>query len=540
MKLTVDGIKNRALWEAAGIALPGYDVEKASEKAKKESVWVHFGIGNIFRIFIGGIADGLLEEGVMDRGITCVETFDYDVVDKIYEPYDNLGLSVILHGDGTREYRVLASMAEAVKAQSSVPAKWSRLKEIFGSPSLQMVSFTITEKGYALHKADGTWFPYVEADIQNGPDKAVGAMAVLTAMLYERYRAGKYPVALVSMDNCSQNGARLRESVLAMTEEWRKAGFVDEGFVTYVSDEKTVAFPWTMIDKITPRPSEQIAKDLEELGVEEMQPVITGKKTYIAPFVNAEKPQYLVIEDSFPNGRPALEKGFGVYMADRKTVNLSERMKVTVCLNPVHSATGPLGVALGYELFAHMLNTDEDMMKMARMVAYDEGLPVVPNPGILSPQEFVDELFNDRFPNEYLGDTNLRLAVDVSQMVGIRFGETIKAYVAKYGDASRLTAIPLGIAGWLRYMLAVDDEGKSYELAPDPMNEEIQEQLKDVVVGRPETFTDQLKAILSNERIFFVDIYQTGLGEKIETMFREMLAGPGAIKATVHKYVGGN
>lgn len=365
-------------------------------------------------------------------------------------------------------------------------------------------------------------------------------MAVLTAMLYERYRAGKYPIALVSMDNCSQNGARLRESVLAMTEEWQKAGFVDEGFAVYVSDEKTVAFPWTMIDKITPRPSEQIAKDLEKLGVEEMQPVITGKKTYIAPFVNAEKPQYLVIEDSFPNGRPALEKGFGVYMADRKTVNLSERMKVTVCLNPVHSATGPLGVALGYELFAHMLNTDEDMMKMARMVAYDEGLPVVPDPGILSPQEFVDELFNDRFPNEYLGDTNLRLAVDVSQMVGIRFGETIKAYVEKYGDASRLTAIPLGIAGWLRYMLAVDDEGKSYELAPDPMNEEIQEQLKDVVVGRPETFTDQLKAILSNERIFFVDIYQTGLGEKIETMFREMFAGPGAIKATVHKYIGGN
>lgn len=427
-----------------------------------------------------------------------------------------------------------------MKAQSSVSEQWNRLKEIFASPTLQMVSFTITEKGYALQKADGTWYPFVATDIQNGPDKAVGAMAVLTAMLYERYQAGKYPLALVSMDNCSQNGERLRESVLTMTEEWQKAGFVGEGFVSYVSDEKLVAFPWTMIDKITPRPSEQIADDLEKLGVEDMQPVITGKKTYIAPFVNAEKPQYLVIEDSFPNGRPALEKGFGVYMADKETVNLSERMKVTVCLNPVHSATGPLGVALGYELFAHMLNTDEDMMKMARMVAYDEGLPVVPNPGILSPQEFVDELFNDRFPNEYLGDTNLRLAVDVSQMVGIRFGETIKAYVAKYGNASRLTAIPLGIAGWLRYMLAVDDAGNKYELAPDPMNDEIQERLKDIVVGKPETFTDQLKGILSNERIFFVNLYKTGVGEKIETMFHEMIAGPGAIKATVHKYVGGN
>ena len=536
MKLTMSGIENRKACEEAGITLPGYDVKKVSEKAKKEPEWVHFGIGNIFRIFIGGIADGLLEEGAMDRGITCVETFDYDVVDKIYEPYDNLGLSVILHGDGTREYKVLGSLAEAVKAQSSNPEQWNRLKEIFASPSLQMVSFTITEKGYALQKADGTWFPFVEADIQNGPKKAIGAMAVLTAMLYERYKAGKYPLALVSMDNCSQNGAKLRESVLTMTEEWKKEGFVDAGFTDYVSNEKTVAFPWTMIDKITPRPSERIANDLENLGVEDMQPVITGKKTYIAPFINAEKPQYLVIEDSFPNGRPALEKGFGVYMADRKTVNLAERMKVTVCLNPVHSATGPLGVVLGYDLFAHMLNTDADMMKMARMVAYDEGLPVVQDSGILSPQAFVDELFDDRFPNEYLGDTNLRLAVDVSQMVGIRFGETIKAYVAKYGDASRLTALPLGIAGWLRYMLAVDDAGNKYELAPDPMNEEIQERLKDIVVGRQETFTDQLKPILSNERMFFIDLYRAGVGEKIEVMFREMIAGPGSVKATVHKY----
>ena len=537
MKLTRAGIKDRAVWEKAGITLPGYDVEAVSEKAKKEPVWVHFGIGNIFRVFIGGIADGLLEEGVMDRGITCVETFDYDVVDKIYQPYDNLGLNVILHGNGTREYKVIGSLAEAVKAQASDPEQWKRLKEIFASSSLQLVSFTITEKGYALHRADGTWLPYVAADIQNGPEKATGAMAVLVAMLYVRYQVGKYPLALVSMDNCSQNGAKLRESVPTMAEEWKKAGYVDEGFVSYVSDEDTVAFPWTMIDKITPRPSERIADDLEKAGVEYMQPVITGKQTYIAPFVNAEKPQYLVIEDHFPNGRPALEKGFGVYMTDRNTVNLSERMKVTVCLNPVHSATGPLGVVLGYDLFAHMLNTNEDMMKMARMVAYDEGLPVVPNPGILSPQAFVDELFNDRFPNEYLGDTNLRLAVDVSQMVGIRFGETVKAYVEKYGDASRLTAIPLGIAGWLRYLLAVDDAGNHYELAPDPMKEELTEQLKDIVVGHPETFKDQLQPILSNERLFFTDLYKDGVGEKIETMFREMIAGPGAVKATIHKYV---
>lgn len=62
-------------------------------------------------------------------------------------------------------------------------------------------------------------------------------MAILTAMLYERYQAGRFPIALVSMDNCSQNGARLRESVRKMAEEWKKTGFVDDGFVNYVSDE---------------------------------------------------------------------------------------------------------------------------------------------------------------------------------------------------------------------------------------------------------------------------------------------------------------
>ena len=537
MKLTLEGIKNTTVFQKAGILLPGYDVAAVSKKAKQAPRWAHFGIGNIFRIFIGGIADGLLEAGVLDRGLTCIETFDYDVVDKIYTPYDNLGLSVILHADGTRTYKVLGSMAEAVKAQSSDPAHWARLKEVFRSKELQLISFTITEKGYALAGSDGIYFPFIQSDIDNGPEKATSAMAVLTAMLYVRYQDSRTPIALVSMDNCSHNGDLLRHSVLTMAREWQKKGYVTEDFLAWLGDETQVSFPWTMIDKITPRPSDAIAADLEALGVENMSPVITSKRTYIAPFINAEQPQYLVIEDRFPNGRPELEKGFGVYLADRATVNLSERMKVTACLNPVHSATGPVGVVLGEELYAKMLNTNPDMMKMARMVAYDEGLPMVEDPRILSPKAFTDELFTDRFPNEYLGDTNLRLATDTSQGVGVRFGETIKAYMKKYGSAERLTAIPLGIAGWLRYMLGVDDMGNTYELAPDPMVPEIQAALSSVVFGNPESLTDQLHPILSNEKVFFIDLYKAGLGEKIEGMFREMINGKGSTKATIHKYM---
>ena len=136
MKLTLEGIKNKEQWQEAGIGLPSYDVEKVAEETKKAPVWVHFGAGNIFRIFIGGLADTLLNNQEMDKGITCVETFDFDVVDKIYKPYDNLVLAVTLKADGSTDKKVLGSLTEAVKAQSSDEYQWNRLKEIFWNPGL--------------------------------------------------------------------------------------------------------------------------------------------------------------------------------------------------------------------------------------------------------------------------------------------------------------------------------------------------------------------------------------------------------------------
>ena len=77
----------------------------------------------------------------------------------------------------------------------------------------------------------------------------------------------------------------------------------------------------------------------------------------------------------------------------------------------------------------------------------------------------------------------------------------------------------------------------SYTLAPDPMTDEMKEVLKDIVIGKPETLTDQLKPVLSNEKIFFTDLYKNGLGEKIEGFFREMIAGKGAVRAVIEKYM---
>ncbi|QTQ12997.1 mannitol dehydrogenase family protein [Treponema parvum] len=535
MELTLKGIKNNGEWQKAEIELPAYDVRKIIEKTIEAPRWVHFGIGNIFRIFIGGIADSLLEQGELDRGLTCVESFDYDIVDKICIPFDNLALSVILNGDGTQDKRVLGSFAEVVKAKSDDKKAWNRLKEIFSSKDLQIISFTITEKGYQLRKTNGDLFKISEDDIANGPEKVIGTMAIVTAMLFERFLKNAAPIALVSMDNCSQNGIKLREPIIEIAYEWFKRGFVTEEFVAYVKDDKKVSFPWTMIDKITPRPSKKVADTLEALGVKNMQPVITLKKTYIAPFVNAENPQYLVVEDNFPNGRPRFETA-GIYMVDRDTVNKSERMKVSACLNPIHTALGPYGCMLGYDLFSDEIR-DPDMHKLAEIIGYKEGMDVTPDPVVLSPKDFLDECMNNRFPNPYLGDTCLRLCTDVSQGLGVRFGVTINSYVKKYGDAKKLIGIPIAIAGWLRYLLGVDDKGDSYELAPDPMAEECIKRISSIKVGRPETMKDQLKWILSNKNLFLANLYETGIGEKIEEIFKEEISGLGAVRATVRKYL---
>ena len=79
-------------------------------------------------------------------------------------------------------------------------------------------------------------------------------------------------------------------------------------------------FPLVHDDKITPRPDAGVQKMLEEDGFADTDLIITGKNTYTAPFVNAEEAQYLVIEDAFPAGRPALEKA-GVYFTSREKVN---------------------------------------------------------------------------------------------------------------------------------------------------------------------------------------------------------------------------
>lgn len=537
MKLSYESIQNRTAWEAAGVTLPKFDWKDMYDATEKAPTWVHFGSGSLFRAFHAMLQQSLIEQGLVEGGLYTAETFDYEIVENTYGPYDNLSLLVTLMPDGSMEKTVVGSVAGALRADPAYSQDWEKLKDIFRNSSLQLITFTITEKGYALTGMDGSFLPMAEKDFAAGPEKCSSAMGKVTALLLERFNAGGTPMAVVSTDNCSRNGEKIRASVMTMVEKWLENGFVSKAFAAWVGDEEKVSFPWTMIDKITPRPAPAVEKALLDAGFEDMKVKVTAKNGYTAAFVNAEKPQYLVIEDRFPNGRPPLEKA-GVFMTDRDTVNNVEMMKVMTCLNPLHTALAVYGCVLGYDSIAAEMR-DPELKALIEKIGYDEGMPVVVDPGIIKPMDFIHEVIDQRFPNPFMPDTPQRIASDTSQKIHIRFGETIKAYAKRPDlDVQSLTFIPLAIAGWLRYLLAVDDEGSAFSCSGDPMLAELQGKLSGVTLGNPESLDGKLDAILRNPVIFGSDLVELGISEKIEGMVREMLAGPGAVRATLKKYLG--
>ena len=469
------GNYNAAEWEAKGYQLPKFDIKAVREKTAKEPTWVHFGGGNIFRAFPAAILNDALNTGKYDRGVIVAETFDFEVIDKAYAPYNNLSLLVSLQSTGTIEKKVIASVTEALKADPQFD-DWKRLVEIFKNPSL-----------------------------------------------------------VQSMDNCSHNGDKVKAGVFAYAERWVKDGLVPEAFLAYLKDEKKITFPWSMIDKITPRPHEKVKEMLAADGFEDNNYIETEKHTFTAPFVNAEEVQYLVIEDNYTNGRPPLDLGGALYTT-RETVDKVETMKVTTCLNPLHTAMSIYGCMLGYTLISAEM-ADEDLRAFIQKIGYMEAMPVVTDPGVLNPYEFIGAVINRRLPNPFMPDAPQRIAMDTSQKLPIRFGETLKKYIARGLDKSNLILIPLTLAGYARYLKGIKDDGTAFEPSPDPMLAELQAIVAPLEIGKADQDWSPLKALYSRKDVFGLDLYEAGLGEQIEGYVKELYAGPGAVRKTLHKYV---
>ena len=177
------------------------------------------------------------------------------------------------------------------------------------------------------------------------------------------------------------------------------------------------------------------------------------------------------------------------------------------------------------------------LKRLVEIIGYEEGLPVVVDPGVIEPKKFIDEVVNVRIPNPFMPDSPQRIATDTSQKLGIRFGETIKAYQNSDSlEVKDIKRIPLVFAGWLRYLMGINDNGEKFELSSDPMLETLCPYVAELKFGDTEVH-ESVAPILENEKIFGVNLYKVGLGGLVEQYFVEMLAGKGAILNTLTKYV---
>lgn len=489
-----------------------------NEKIKLQSPkWLHFGAGNIFRAYMGKVQQTLIEKGLENSGIVVAETFDGEIIQKAFKPYDNKTILVTLDKKGEFKPEIIWSIVESIDVTSD---GMSRVEEICQDEKLQIISFTITEKGYSF---------------RDGIITSDHLMSKVTSLLYSRYKKNAAPIALLSMDNCSANGDKLKNAIVSVAQEWVKNSVVEKEFLDYLLDEKKVSYPITMIDKITPRPAIEVKKFLEDAGFENMDIVITSKNTYTAPFVNAEVPEYFVVEDKFPNGRPKFEEA-GVILTDRESVEKAERMKVTTCLNPLHTALAIYGCLLNKKTIAECMQ-DEVLSGLVRKIGYEESLIVVEDPKIIDPKKFLEEVLEERFANPFIPDQPQRIATDTSQKVGIRFGETIKAYVADEKlDVRSLKYIPLVIAGWMRYLMGVDDSGATMTLSSDPLLEELKANLNSIKYLDSSSYEKgKLNKILSNKNIFGIDLVQIGMADLIEEYFLDMMKEVGGVRKTLEK-----
>jgi fructuronate reductase len=139
MKLNRKSLSMPDTWPS-DYRLPSFDIEEVKTRTAKEPVWLHIGAGNIFKIFPALAQQDLIERGLADRGILVCECYDEEIIPASFAPYDNLSLGVTLFADGHTEKRIIASITDTVAPD--------KLNEIFVKPSLQLVTFTITEKVY--------------------------------------------------------------------------------------------------------------------------------------------------------------------------------------------------------------------------------------------------------------------------------------------------------------------------------------------------------------------------------------------------------
>ena len=445
---------------AARLPMPIY------ERAALTRGIVHFGVGGFHRAHQAAFIDQLLNAGASpDWGICGVGVLAADrEMQRVLQAQDYLYTLVQKHSDGHYDARVIGSIIDYLYAPDDGEQVIRRLAD----PATQIVTLTITEGGYGIDDLTGKFnpaTPWIAADLQ--PDATPrSAFGLIVAGLARRRREGHGPVTIVSCDNLQGNGSLTREALTQF------ARLRDPEVASWIEDQ--VAFPNSMVDRITPATTDQDRAQLAaRFGVEDRWPVVCE------PFTQ------WVLEDSFSSRRPPLEQADGVQLV--ADVAPYELMKLRL-LNAGHQGLCYFGRLCGY---TYVHEAAQDPLFRTFLSAYmdDEATPTLePVPGV--DLDLYKRTLIERFSNPEIRDTIARLCAESSDRIPKWVLPVIRAQLARGGSITRSAAI---VASWARYAEGTDEEEQPIEIV---------DRRRDELVALAARQRDDPTAFLSNRELF--------------------------------------
>lgn len=386
----------------------------------------HFGVGAFHRSHQAIYLDALLEQGSSTWGICGIGVMPQDkAVHECFRNQDGLYTLTTIDSNQAAHTRVVGSIVDYVYA----PDDPQQALNVLCSPDVNVVTLTITEGGYSINEASGKFEasdPLTLADLQdkNFIDRPRSVLGFLTAALSKRRALDTPPFTVVSCDNIEGNGQKARAALVAFANQY------DPTLANWI--DQNVAFPSSMVDRITPSPTAEAAQNIaEKYGVQDDWALMSED------FIQ------WVLEDDFCADRPELEK-VGVQIVS--DVRPYELMKLRI-LNASHQVMSYLGSLHGYR-WVHDVCTDPIFLTFLRSYVNNEAIPTLPTVSGIDLSDYAETIFK-RFQNHAIKDTLERQMVDASDRIPKFLLPVLRHHLANNGS---IAASTLTIAAWSHYV----------------------------------------------------------------------------------------
>lgn len=420
----------------ANVAVPGYD------RAAITTGIVHVGLGNFHRAHQALYLDEVFNRHPgNDWGICGVGLLPQDIrMAEALKPQDYL-YTLVERDSNTNSARIIGCVRDYLHAPSNPQAVLSRMTD----PSTRIVSLTVTEGGYYLDQGSGELeqdHPNLRHDLEHPDEAPISVYGYLTEALARIRKAGTTPFTVQSCDNLQSNGHVIQKMLTTF------ARLRDPELGSWI--ERNVAFPNSMVDRITPATTDQLRADVKEMlgGVEDAWPVM------------GETFRQWVIEDHFGNGRPPYEEVGAQMTSD---VLPFELMKIHM-LNASHQAFCHLGVLLGYETSDQAMADPQIVQLLNRYM--NTVRPLINEPPGENLLKYQNTLL-ERFGNPAIKDQLARIAFDASSRIPKFVLPMARAQLEK-GEPVDIFAFV--VACWIRYLGGQDDAGKPIQVQ-DPLSD---------------------------------------------------------------------